>query len=489
MYNNNDDSGKLVKASYPESHIKRLLADTGLFALSNFGSKFLVFFLAPLYTYVLSTEEYGTADLIQTTVTFLYPLLTLSISEAVLRFAMDKGTNRSEILNTGLLFITSSSVLLACAYPIGARILLDLQPFWFAFVAYYLLYNLQDCFGNYVKAIGKTKIFAFMGILHTGVLLCCSMLFLLVFHWGLKGYIASILFSTAVASVYLFVGGEIYKEMAHPRIERRLVIEMLRYSLPLMPAILSWSINTNIDKYMIISLYGIGASGIYSIAHKIPSILTMILNVFLQAWQLNAISIRNEAGEENYYNNVYSAMKTFCILLCVVMIPFSKMFTKLLFSSAYFEAWKYMPMLILSALFSALSGFLAAPFRAYKKSEGLFISVGIGAVVNITLNAILLSNIGVVGAAIATAVSFMVVWWIRLCTVQKHVRIQRKWNEWVAYIILFAIAAALTFEYPCAYALFVVGSIAIIILLKNEIVMIHRIAGKVLQSIMAKIKR
>lgn len=481
MYNDNDDRSKQEKASCLESHIKRLFADTGLFALSSFGSKFLVLFLAPLYTYVLSTEEYGTADLIQTTVTFLYPLLTLSISEAVLRFAMDKGTNRSEILNTGLLFVASSSVLLACAYPIGVRILPDLQPFWFAFDAYYLLYNLRDCFGNYVKAIGKTKTFAFMGILHTCVLLCCSMLFLLVFHLGLKGYIASILFSTAVASVYLFVGGEIYKEIAHLRVDRHLGKEMLRYSLPLIPTLLSWSINTNIDKYMIISMYGIGASGIYSIAHKIPSILTMILNVFLQAWQLNAISIRNEEGEETYYNGVYSATKTVCTILCIVLIPFSKILTKLLFSSAYFEAWRYMPMLILSALFSALSGFLAAPFRAYKDSAGLFISVGIGAVANIALNALLLPTLGVIGAAIATAISFMIVWCIRMHTVQKHVRIHRQWREWLVYAILFGMSAVLIWEVPYAYCVFAAGSTVCVLLLKRNLAELFQIFGKLLR--------
>ena len=69
---------------------QKLFKDTSLFAISNFASKILIFFFTPLYTRVLSTEEYGIADLIVSSVNFIYPLLTLSIAEGTLRFAMDK---------------------------------------------------------------------------------------------------------------------------------------------------------------------------------------------------------------------------------------------------------------------------------------------------------------------------------------------------------------------------------------------------------------
>ena len=68
---------------------KRLFSDTILFAISKFGSKILTILLVPLYTSVLSTEDYGTADIIITTACILYPILTLSISDATLRFTLD----------------------------------------------------------------------------------------------------------------------------------------------------------------------------------------------------------------------------------------------------------------------------------------------------------------------------------------------------------------------------------------------------------------
>lgn len=72
------------------SKIRNLAKDTGLFAISSFGSKILVFLLTPVYTSILATKEFGIADLITTVVNLTYPILTLAISEATLRYAMEK---------------------------------------------------------------------------------------------------------------------------------------------------------------------------------------------------------------------------------------------------------------------------------------------------------------------------------------------------------------------------------------------------------------
>lgn len=58
---------------------RELAVNTGLFAISSFGSKIISFLLLPLYTAVLSTGDYGTVDLINSTVGLLVPLLTLNI--------------------------------------------------------------------------------------------------------------------------------------------------------------------------------------------------------------------------------------------------------------------------------------------------------------------------------------------------------------------------------------------------------------------------
>ena len=73
-----------------KNNTKYLLKNVGLLTLSNFGSKILVFLLVPIYTRLLSTEEYGIYDIYLTTITLLIPVLSLNIVEAVMRFALDR---------------------------------------------------------------------------------------------------------------------------------------------------------------------------------------------------------------------------------------------------------------------------------------------------------------------------------------------------------------------------------------------------------------
>lgn len=74
-----------------------LIKNMGILTISNFSSKILVFLLVPLYTSVLSTKEYGTYDLAVSTATLLYPILTLNIVDAVMRFLMDKESDKKAI--------------------------------------------------------------------------------------------------------------------------------------------------------------------------------------------------------------------------------------------------------------------------------------------------------------------------------------------------------------------------------------------------------
>ena len=84
-----------------------LMKNTIIFTLGNFGSKLISFFLIPLYTNVLTTTEYGVVDLVVTVVTVAVPVLTLNISESVMRFALDKDADKQKItqIGTGVLLI------------------------------------------------------------------------------------------------------------------------------------------------------------------------------------------------------------------------------------------------------------------------------------------------------------------------------------------------------------------------------------------------
>lgn len=450
---------------------KGLVKDTGLFAFSTFASKLLVFFLTPLYTSILTTEEYGIADLITTVINTIYPILTLAISDATLRFAFEKDIAKNEVLDTAILFILISNLPVLASYPIIKMFNKEMGEYWVYFVITYAVFNIHNCFSNFLKGTDKTKLYAIQALIQTIVIIFLNILFLLVFRFGLKGYLISIILGYSIPSVLMFFVGGIYRVIFPFHLKLNLIKEMLHYSIPMIPTLLAWSINTSIDKYMITGMIGLSETGLYSAAHKIPSILTTVLSIFVQAWQIFAISNYSDSDASKNYSEIYNMLNACVVLGCAIIILLAKPLSMLLYSESFFSAWKFIPMLTISAMFSSLSGFLAATYRAAKKTKTLFVSVIGGAILNIVLNFVLLRTLGTIGAAIATAISFCAIWFIRFILAQKLVKIQiPKCRTSLTYILLFGMAMLYMLDGIVALVGGIICTIFIILLNIQEII-------------------
>jgi len=433
-----------------------LATDTILFAISNFGSKILTLLLVPLYTNILTTAEFGISDLITTTVNLIYPLLTLAISEAVLRYAFEKDYDSRQVVSNALLLVVASTVVLAIVKPIVELFTSVLSAFWWYFVAIYFLSNIHLCFSNYTKAVGKTKLFAIQGIIQTAVLVVCNILFLLVFHYGIHGYLISIIAGYVVAVLLMVIGGRYGSLLVHPSFDKKVLSEMVVYSGPMIPNILAWWINTSVNKYMIIAMLGMGASGVYSVAQKIPTIITTVTSLFNQAWLLSAIKSYGAEDESDFYTKVYGAFYMVTMLMGIFLIPLSKPIAHLLFAKDFFEAWKYAPYLLISAIFAGSAGFLASAFRAAKNTKALMNSAFLGAAVNIVLSFILIKAFGAIGAAFATMISFAVILIRRILDIKKIIKINVRWSRVAASYVLIIVAATLIIiEIKYAYVFYV----------------------------------
>ena len=97
---------------------KKLLKNVGALTIGNFASRFLGLLLIPFYTAVLSTTDYGISDLIVTTTSLLFPFTSVAISEALMRFALDKDTDKRSIYTAGISIITIGYIVLLSAFPI-----------------------------------------------------------------------------------------------------------------------------------------------------------------------------------------------------------------------------------------------------------------------------------------------------------------------------------------------------------------------------------
>lgn len=118
---------------------KYLFKNIGLLTISNFTSKILTFLLVPLYTNVLTTEEYGTYDFYVVTALLLVPLLSVDIVDSILRFSLDKNNSTKEVFSIGvrieLLAIVFCAILVIVNYKFGIIDILNEYPV--IFVVYY----------------------------------------------------------------------------------------------------------------------------------------------------------------------------------------------------------------------------------------------------------------------------------------------------------------------------------------------------------------
>ena len=165
--------------------------------------------------------------------------------------------------------------------------------------------------------------------------------------------------------------------------------------------------------------------------------LEVVQNIFSQAWQISAIKEYKSKEAEAFFSTMYKYYNFILIMTVLIILLFLKSISKILFAKEFYVAWKFVPFLLLAILFGALSGFLGSLYSANKDSKMYAKSTLIGAISNIILNLILIPIFNAYGAAIATFISYLVVWIIRVKNVKKYLelKIEHKKNT-IIYLLL-----------------------------------------------------
>lgn len=400
---------------------KYLLTNIGLLTLSSFSSKFLSFLLVPLYTSVLTTDQYGTYDIFNTTVMLLIPILTLGIFESVLRFSLDNNIDSRQVYSIGRrIFLEGLSlliILLVLNYIFN--IVPIVREYSWCLLFLYIATAYSQLLQYYARGEEKISLLSVFGIVSSIISLLLNILFLVGFRWGLLGYFYATILGLLIPSFYLAMSLQTwkYRKIA---VDTKLKTKMLEYSKPMIINSVSWWINNSSSKYIIIWLCGISENGLYSVGYKIPTILNVFQQIFNQAWTLSSVKEFDRNDTDGFFARTYTVYNLSMILVCSVLIVMTKVLAQVIYMDKFYVAWKYVPFLMISIVFSANSGLLGGVFSAVKDSKKYSISTTLGAIVNILMSLIGVYFLGGIGAAIANCISFMIVWVVRLFFVKKY---------------------------------------------------------------------
>ena len=453
---------------------KDLFKNIGLLTLGNFTTKLLSFFLVPLYTSVLTTEEYGIYDIIHTTIVLLVPVLTINIQESVLRFSLSKEENESDILKTGIRFVNLSLVIVLCLCFINNKLHLfeTLSTYGAYFVLLYFFTALNQVLSSFARGIDKVKDFTIASVISSAVTIVLNVWLLAFAGKGLTGYFMAFILGSAASCIFLSFKLQIYRYLGKEPVKKEIRRSMVAYSAPLVLNAIGWWINNASDRYVVTWLCGLAVNGIYSVGYKIPSIINIFQTIFNQAWLLSAVKEFDPQDKDGFFVKTYNIYGAAMLFVCFGLNVFTRFIALILYKGDFYYAWIYVPLLNISILFGALSGVIGGVFSAVKDSKIFSVSTLIGAAVNVVFDIILVYKFSAIGAAIATMVSYVVVWVIRLVCVKKYIvlRLNLK-RDIIAYSILLCQALWLYIkaESILYYLISMLLLVTLLFLYRNEI--------------------
>lgn len=418
-----------------EKKYKYLLKNILLFAISSFIPKLLGFVLIPIYTGALSTEEYGIADLISATSQLAVPVFSLTIYDAVLRYTLDKNCDSSLVLSIGMRIAGIGLIILVGLSAISVCAFEQIKPSYAVFfILLYFTSTFNSIFSVFLRGIDKVEIITVGGVINSVVTFGANILFLVVLKGGLNEYLLANFIGGMVALLIEFFFGRIYRYISI-KDDRTLRREMVAFSVPMIFSAVAWWINNASDRYIISWMAGVSVSGIYAISGKLPGIISVFQSVFSQAWSVSAVKEFDKNDEDGFVGKMYT-LSGFCMLMVgAVTILLNVPLAKILYADEFYEAWKYVPPLIVAGILNALSLFTGSIFMAVKDTKSRMISTLLGAGINTVLNFLLIPKWGAYGAATATVVGFFVSYLYQEIRIRKHIAM--KTNFFRNYLSVF----------------------------------------------------
>ena len=404
---------------------KQLAKNTIIIIFGRVSTQLISFFLLPLYTSYLATKEYGLVDLIQTYVTLLVPIITLELEMSVFRYLIDsrgKEQDNKKVLSNNFAVLIFGLLIFSIFYVIFTS---------FVHIPYRWLILIDiivcTCSGNFLqvsRGFGRTLDYSISCII-TGVATIISNIILLVgFNFGADGMIISMAVANGLCSLYLFFRLKLYSYIDFKLTDKKLIREMNKYSIPLIPNGVSWWIVNVSDRSIITFVLGNAANGLYAVSNRFPTIISSLLGVFNLSWSESAALHINAEDRDEFFSDVTNTVVKLFSCLGVGMIACMPFVFPILVNAKFNEAFDYIPYLVLGSIFNVLICIYSGVYIAKKLTKQVAITAVLGAIINILINIVFIKYIGLYAAALSTAISYFIMMLYRHIDLKKYVDIK-----------------------------------------------------------------
>lgn len=423
-----------------------LVKNTLILGLGKLSTQFVSFILLPIYTIFLSPEQFGAVDLIISYIVLLAPLIMLQLDRAAFRMLIDaRGDEvRGKIVISNVLRIVLP-VLLVAGLSFGVVGVFVQIPHAPLIVMAIILTIFSSLFLQFARGFGKNTLFAIASILSGLVNLAASAVLVVLLGLGVEGVLWSTITANLILVGYLFITLRLYRFISFASLtdSRAIRKELIDFAWPLVPSAVSWWFIRTFDRTLVTMFLGLAANGVYAAANRYSLILNALYSIFDLSWTESASAHINSKDRDKFFSDVYNTSFRFFGALGLVMIAITPFIFGAIIGGEFQEAYLYIPVLILGALFNAAVSQYSVIYIAKKKTKQILVTSILAAVISVALNLALIPLLGIMGAALSNAIAFLVMTVWRHFDIKRYVTVTFTGNLFVKLLLAYGVTISL----------------------------------------------
>lgn len=394
----------------------KFIKDIGLIGFSQVLTSLGAFLLLPIITKSLGSYDYGIWAQINVTISLLSPLAMMGLSMGFVRFfsSVDDKDTIKEGLYSILFFIVCSSFLISLILFFSADIVSSVlfqnqnASYFIKIASFLIFFNAIDTITLfYFRVFRQINKFCYFSIFQSLGKLALAAMFLWK-GFGLFGVILAFLSIQMI--VFIVSMYEIISQIGFIIPKFIYIKEYLKFSLPLTPNSLIRWITDSSDRYLVTYYLGLGSVGIYSAAYSIGWLIQLFISPIQLILYPELSKLYDEGREEDVKLYLSYSLRYFLMLTIPAVFglaALAKPLLAILTTESFVAGWFVIPIIAFAGLFAGVVQIIINISHLVKQTKYNFHINLLAAITNIILNVLLIPLIGIMGAAVATTISYI----------------------------------------------------------------------------------
>lgn len=394
----------------------------GYFA-GNVFTKFISFILLPLYTRLIDPEIYGIYGVSMTIVQLVVPVVYMCIWMAVFRFSAEAETkqDRYEVISTGLPVMWIASGLIVA-------VLMIINIFWNLgnpyLVCFYAIANgFQYFYGYIARSMKDNKTFILSGCVNSTINLLLNWIGIVYLHHGIETLYYSYIIGTLVQVLIIEIKFRVLSHFRMEYVHKERLLTLFQFGGPLaLNSVMQWLL-TGLTQIMIAQMLGTYYNGLFSMAVKFATLISLIASIFEYAWLELAYDLAKNDNSTGNYRRVINMLFGVLMFGASAMMLVIKVLFPYFIAPAYSEALEIIPYIVVYASANSFASFLATIYMSYKDVKTITVSSLVAGGTNLLLILLLIPALGFHGAMISLMVASVLIMLIREIVLAKKYEI------------------------------------------------------------------